>query len=1605
MASEKPLPEIPRAKEPASSVLSSEFRTHRSQLLHHAFEDVGERGIAGNKEGWIGAFEEVLDEVSVCLGSQQWLSGIRRSREAKKAAKKLEAEKVDGDGDDAPKAFPTAPRPVESIQRLISNRPKSVSPTAPGHLLLCVTPHGRSRPLPAEDSGFDLIPSDIACSFTQGVFVVDGDGSNVLFGLEEVQEQHKTLFRLLRFAIYTQLSMVLEQYFLKDSHVQLKIPRPRAMKPSISNPTARDREETGQHKPKAGLFSSGLMGLFTKRTGSPRTSRDLNRGNSIDLGSLSDFSAGFRLRRFSIMGDRHPPPLPPSRKSLEADVPFTTALKLLQANRGYLSTSVGVAFDPPLLLDHLAEKEKENPKRRLKGDEKVGLRALLGWEGRETHGKGMAGLIGFVRQQEISILISQHVPATPPASPEPPGEPSPPVPSPENSPLPTLKMCGKPHWKTYCYFSAKDDKSLGDALNGLIEECNLPCEQTNCRFPRGQHQLRLIHAGVRINVTIDNATEEEGLKGIQSWESCALCGAKTLRVELSNGSWLLSFAKFLELLIYSPTIYQIKPPICDHTSSPSTNSNSASASRSNRFNIQRHFATAKGSVTFSTSPVEDVFELRVPRIQIRAPAEEQQHAKVGTGVTEDSKYGQLDDDVEGEKKALRREIKEWWEGVSDHVDKLEVILLGDADIALPPKAVKALPRLPSSDEAYEAFEDKTASVFSGLTSISESTTATFDTGATQPAAHPTPADGVRSDYFPRQEAPAPPKAESDEEDTTETATPSVLTVAPPSVPTKDGSLEKLINLRLCLQRLEQNLYIQLARTPYSQLNDVRRSFLGVAKGTRKRLSAWRKKHLGSKSSLAGDLQAKEPQWWSKGCHAVPGTNIIVREHDWGSIIAFTSDDYHKELANIVFRRTTAQVTPASPAPSAPSSFFSVASGYRFFTSQSEMQPDPDKDDTAWTDMEQFSAVAMRKEHVRDPTSILSIRDVLRKGSVPPEQSASGTPQASTTVLATRAKPDIGVSMQEADGKVVIEETTESVEKLLHDLESNDSPVDAGAPPSSKPASLLSPKSSTIGTSQIQTSARRPAPSSIISTSSDSDATVIGKGGRVGAGSIHSNASRTSVLSVVPPPPPKDPPQVPAKDEQRPSPRPSKSSENLASTASTFATSIASHLLKFVMNSPEVPTPPASPQPLVKHHGLLHHTDIETIDERPHIKFDWTIGKRLKFSCTVYFAKQFDSLRRRCGIEDTFVKSLSKSSNWAAEGGKSKSNFWKTSDDRFIIKTLVNAWNVADLQFLIDLAPSYFRYMESTTSKATVLAKLLGFYTIEIRNLETNAVQSKVDLLVMENLFYDQNISKTFDLKGIQGRKVKPSNHSGGTTKTLFDNEWIEGQQKTLMLVRPHSKRVLQEAIKSDAEFLAKSNIMDYSWTAPRRRTRRRRRLFVVLVDTIGSYTFAKTIEYKAKHGLQSGNKEVTVMPPADYQERFVRALDGYFVACPGTFCSKNQYVIHAFLSSPSLVETLPEHEIAAKGVLRSLDDVLSTVPETPLLEDEDPPFLRLNVVVMLLSLVPEPRRSSLDAIISKVNLEGHSGLAPVGKFQLSVTMPSKVVSWSIAQSSSGVHLP
>jgi 1-phosphatidylinositol-3-phosphate 5-kinase len=370
----------------------------------------------------------------------------------------------------------------------------------------------------------------------------------------------------------------------------------------------------------------------------------------------------------------------------------------------------------------------------------------------------------------------------------------------------------------------------------------------------------------------------------------------------------------------------------------------------------------------------------------------------------------------------------------------------------------------------------------------------------------------------------------------------------------------------------------------------------------------------------------------------------------------SSPEYANELMNMICARHPPG-TPSAPLPSPAvtgTSFFSNTTTYKLFGSSSQHLPDPDQEGVVWHEPETYSAVITRKENPRDPTLLLSFRDVLRQKS---STDASGLPASvfsSLTGSASRAgsglppsawaKPAVEVSRAAVDGEVSgLPKAGVAAGKILHDVEA----VSA---------------STTASSVACESNIRRGKASSIISVESDATAGPEGE-----------------TISSLPPNPP-------SKDGENSSASSILTSDEGGAAPSTFANTLSSTLsnaVRYVLNSGETPPPPT---PFKNHHGLL---TTAAIDERPHIKHDWTIGKRLRFSCTVYYAKQFDALRRRCGIDDVFLKSLSRSANWAAEGGKSKSNFWKTSDGRFIIKTLVNAWNVADLCVLVIISLTKF----------------------------------------------------------------------------------------------------------------------------------------------------------------------------------------------------------------------------------------------------------------------------------------------------------------------------
>ncbi|KAI8887320.1 hypothetical protein K501DRAFT_212103 [Backusella circina FSU 941] len=285
---------------------------------------------------------------------------------------------------------------------------------------------------------------------------------------------------------------------------------------------------------------------------------------------------------------------------------------------------------------------------------------------------------------------------------------------------------------------------------------------------------------------------------------------------------------------------------------------------------------------------------------------------------------------------------------------------------------------------------------------------------------------------------------------------------------------------------------------------------------------------------------------------------------------------------------------------------------------------------------------------------------------------------------------------------------------------------------------------------------------------------------------------------------------------------------------------------------------------------------EEKDISPHIKHKY-VHNGVEFTCIVYYAKEFEILRKKCDINLIIIESLSRCRHWTASGGKSKSQFYKTEDDRFLVKEMMNAWNIAEKDAFLKFAPKYFDYMNKTDKGPSLMAKIFGFFTIRMKSaVDKNSVLN-IDVLVMEHLFYNRNVIKRFDFKGIQERHVEEYRKQQKDS-TLWDGDWLD-ECRMELLVNEQSKAMMQAAILNDTRFLSKCNIMDYSLLVGV--DKEKYEMTVGIVDFIGTYTWYKKLESRSKSTLS--RREVTIIPPEQYKERFIREISDYFIAVPGKF--------------------------------------------------------------------------------------------------------------------------
>ncbi|EPY53865.1 1-phosphatidylinositol-3-phosphate 5-kinase Fab1 [Schizosaccharomyces cryophilus OY26] len=284
--------------------------------------------------------------------------------------------------------------------------------------------------------------------------------------------------------------------------------------------------------------------------------------------------------------------------------------------------------------------------------------------------------------------------------------------------------------------------------------------------------------------------------------------------------------------------------------------------------------------------------------------------------------------------------------------------------------------------------------------------------------------------------------------------------------------------------------------------------------------------------------------------------------------------------------------------------------------------------------------------------------------------------------------------------------------------------------------------------------------------------------------------------------------------------------------------------------------------------------IENLMLKPtgtHLKYQFEEGSA-NLSCKVFFAEQFSALRRACDVADSFVSSLSRCSVWESSGGKSGSAFLKTFDERYVMKVVSRL----ESDSLLSFAPAYFDYMSKVVfhELPTTLTKIFGFYHVDIRNPSTGKV-CKLDIMVMENLFYDKKPSRIFDLKGsMRNRHVQST---GKVNEVLLDENLVELIYESPIFVSEQLKSLLQSSLWNDTLFLSKLNIMDYSLVVGI--DYEKRELYVGIIDFIRTYTWDKKLESWVKEkGLVGRGPEPTIVTPKQYKIRFRKAMDCYILA-------------------------------------------------------------------------------------------------------------------------------
>ena len=276
---------------------------------------------------------------------------------------------------------------------------------------------------------------------------------------------------------------------------------------------------------------------------------------------------------------------------------------------------------------------------------------------------------------------------------------------------------------------------------------------------------------------------------------------------------------------------------------------------------------------------------------------------------------------------------------------------------------------------------------------------------------------------------------------------------------------------------------------------------------------------------------------------------------------------------------------------------------------------------------------------------------------------------------------------------------------------------------------------------------------------------------------------------------------------------------------------------------------------------------------------------------IYYPRQFEALRiAYCCTYEDLVMSITKSNAWTdVSGGKSKASFYKTSDEKYLFKSI----NKNEFNMFLEIAFYYFQHIDEYLfhEMPSVLMKILGVYKIRIKKTENGeTIIENYYLMMMENLNYGFNVNKekikSYDLKGSTiNRYIKKKERKEKDNLVLLDSNFKEDYNNEPIPLEKDLYGLLLVSVYNDTLFLSKMGIVDYSlllYINDKSNNRKNKDnlkhslIRVGIIDYIRRYTWDKKLEHFVKT-IINGFNSPTIINPKDYKERFIAAIKSYFI--------------------------------------------------------------------------------------------------------------------------------